>query len=468
MELWTTWMRCVWQLRAACSRHRTFLWMVVVMAAMSVRADRAGVTSFVRSHWLVESAYLRLLDFFHSTALKLDPLTRLWGRLAVRLFEPFLVRVNGRIVLLADGIKVPKEGRKMPAVKLLHQEATSNSKAEFIMGHSCQAVTLLVRGIGLHVAVPLACRIHEGLVFSNRVKRTLLDRLVELIRSLGLERFYVVADAFYASQKIARPLLQTGDHLITRLRTNAVGYRPPTPPAKRGPGRPKKYGAKLKLRNLFRPAKDTVEAVSTVYGEDPVTITYRCANLLWRPLGCLVRVVAIHHPTRGKILLMSTDLTLDPLTILELYSLRFKIEVSFKQAVHTIGTYAYRFWMLGMKKIRRGSGNQYLHRTSDKYRHDVRRKIAAYHRYIQLGVIVQGLLQYLALRKQRLVWRVFHTGCWLRTMHVDASPSELVVAHALRNSFAEFLLNLPPTHSLRKLLRKYLDVEKCPGFSIAS
>jgi len=148
MDLWHAWLQAVRPLRAACSRHRTFLWMVVVLAGMSVRADRAGVTSFIRAHWLVESAYLRLLHFFHTTALKLDVLTRLWARLAVRLFDRFVVRINGKLVLLADGIKIPKEGRKMPAVKSLHQESECNAKAEFIMGHSCQAVSLLVQGVG--------------------------------------------------------------------------------------------------------------------------------------------------------------------------------------------------------------------------------------------------------------------------------------------------------------------------------
>jgi hypothetical protein len=54
----------------------------------------------------------------------------------------------------------------------------------------------------------LACRIHEGLVFSNRDHRTLLDKMILLIDSLGLkEPFYFVADAYYATGKIVRGLL---------------------------------------------------------------------------------------------------------------------------------------------------------------------------------------------------------------------------------------------------------------------
>jgi hypothetical protein len=44
----------------------------------------------------------------------------------------------------------------------------------------------------------------------------------------------------------------------------------------------------------------------------------------------------------------------------------------------------------------RGPRTQYLHRKSDRYRAAVRRKLAAYHRYIQVGLISQGILQYLA------------------------------------------------------------------------
>ncbi len=48
----------------------------------------------------------------------------------------------------------------------------------------------------------------------------------------------------------------------------------------------------------------------------------------------LVRFVAVIHPTRGRCLLMCTDLTLNAADIIRLYGLRFKIEHTFKQAVN--------------------------------------------------------------------------------------------------------------------------------------
>jgi hypothetical protein len=73
------------------------------------------------------------------------------------------------------------------------------------------------------------------------------------------------------------------------------------------------------------------QAPSPVYGEQGVTLRFRCADRWWRPVGILVRFVAVLHPQRGAILLMCTDLTLEPLDLIRLYGLRFQIEVSFQQ-----------------------------------------------------------------------------------------------------------------------------------------
>ena len=455
MKLWTPWLRAVCALRPACRRARTFAWMVLVLVGLCCRSDNAGVTSFVRVLKFSGQAYHRFLHLFHSTSLDLDVLTSCWVRLCLVLFRPF--EVDSRLVCLADGIKAPKEGRRMPGVKYLHQQSASNTKPEYIMGHSLQAISLLVRSGGAQVAaVPLTSRIHEGLVFSNRDARTLLDKLVALLFSITRawdRKVLLVADAYYASGKVITPLLAGGHQLLTRAKSNAVAYLPVPQPAHRGKGRPKIYGNKVRLKDLAQDDSAFICAPSPVYGERDVTVRYRVLDLMWRPVGRIVRFCLVHHPVRGTIFLLSTDTTLQPLQMLELYGYRFKIELGFRQAVHVIGAYAYHFWMADMKPVRRGSGDQYLHKSSDTYRQAVRRKLRAYHVHVQLGCVAQGLLQHLSINQTAEVWRCFRS--WLRTMNPAMPPSELIVASALRSTLPAFFAVPAFAPDLKKIMIKY-------------
>jgi hypothetical protein len=468
MELWIYWFNGVRTMRQACSRKRTFIWMVLALLGLSIRSDLLGVTSFIRAGFIHEKKYRRLLYFFHSPALNLRTLTQLWIQFVLRVFDPVIF--DDYLLLIADGLKVSKEGRKMPAVKSLHQESENNSKAAFIMGHSFQVLGLLVNGlVGQFFCVPLASRIHEGLVWTNSDKRTLLDKLValfgEVLAAMQHQKAILIADAYYASKKVIKPLLKDGHHLLTRVRITTRAYHPAASPKKRNPGRPKTYGRKVLLRHYFDRMKEFTTAPSPVYGETNVELQYLCKDLLWRPVGRLVRFVLVKHPTRGRMMLMTTLTSLDPLDVIRIYGYRFKIEVSFKQAIHTLGTYAYHFWMKDMPRIGKGSGNQYLHRKTEEYRQKIKRKMDAYHRYVQLGCIAQGLLQYLSVRFPKTVW--LHFNSWLRTMNIQKAPSEMVVAQALRASLPKFLVVNHGSHDLEKFIVENADLSRLPEMRLA-
>lgn len=469
MGLWTSWMEIACQFREAFSRESTFLWFVTTLVAMTIRTDLAGVTSFVRCLGLKPNCYFAYRRLFHSSAVNIDLLRRLWCKLAISIFRNHSVKIADKIVFVCDGIKAPKEGRRMPAVKSLHQESNNNSKPEYIMGHSWQAVALLVKASASFNAVPVAACIGEGVIRTNRDKRSQLDHLIVLLDSLAVGvAFYLLADAYYACRKIARSLVKKGCHLISRVRINAVAYLLPVMPSgKRQRGRPKTYGEKIKLRTLFNDQKSMSVIASPYKGDgNKVHLMFSTIDLLWRPLGLVVRFVAVIHPRLGQRIFMSTDTTLSPEQIISAYGWRYKIEVMFRHAVHVVGTYAYHFWMYMMTRIKKGGGNQHLHRKSPKYREQVGIKLGAYNLFVHIAMIAQGLMLHISSASTATVWENFRG--WLRTIRPGRPPSEWVVAHTLRDCFFEFLRDCPNNHFLKKFLSNKIDPGKIPKLLAAA
>ena len=107
------------------------------------------------------------------------------------------------------------------------------------------------------------------------------------------------------------------------------------------PGAPKKYGAKLKLLELFEQRADSFQkATVDIYGNNK-TIHYFCRDLLWKPIKEKLRFILDGSET---FILMCSDLTLSLENIITAYSYHFKIEVNFKVIKHVIGAFFCHFW----------------------------------------------------------------------------------------------------------------------------
>jgi hypothetical protein len=214
LSLCGCWWNAIQLLRPAFSRLSTFMWFATVVAGITVRVDTLGVTSIVRALNLRPKLYHRLLAHFHSTGVKLDRLAALWVQVVLHLFPSPLLRQwpagPGRGWHQDSQARQKDAGRQAVASEIGIQH-----QARLHHGALLAAVSLLVNAAQSVFAVPLAARIHEGLVWSNRDKRTLLDKMLGLlgILTIGMP-LYFVADAYYAAGKVVKGLLEQGHHLV--------------------------------------------------------------------------------------------------------------------------------------------------------------------------------------------------------------------------------------------------------------
>ena len=69
---------------------------------------------------------------------------------------------NGMPILIGDGVKQSKEGKKMPSVKRLHQESENSGKAEYIFGHMFGFIGVLVGNTEKLFCLPLTASLQDG------------------------------------------------------------------------------------------------------------------------------------------------------------------------------------------------------------------------------------------------------------------------------------------------------------------
>ena len=437
------------QFRPAFRRQATFAWFVIVLWSLMLRLDMAGVTSIVRCMGLHPGEYVNLLHFFHSSAFCVSSLCSCWQGIVLQRAQP--ICLNAMPLYVVDGIKVGKAGKKMPGVKLLYQESDDNTKPEYIMGHYWGAIGLLVHASQHVISIPLRFQIQDGLKRSPSEAASLVDKMGTLVTQTihnTAEGGLVIGDIYYSTRGFMGALREADLHYLGKVKSSTVAYHLPEPTTCPRPrGRPRKYGAKVKLAQLFDQPELFQQASVQLYGELE-NVRYHSIDLLWQ--GFYVRFVLSIRADGKRAIFLSTDRTLRPQDIIYAYGLRQKIEVSFKALVHTLCGFGYHFWMMAMPKLKRGDGNQYLHRAGDHYRAQVLRKIEAYERFVNISAIALGVLQLLAIRMPSVIWSRFPV--WMRTLPKHGCPSENVVRLTLQHELHQSFLESNDSTLLEKIL----------------
>jgi hypothetical protein len=420
--------------RPAFSRQAAFLWFTVVILGFLLRFDHYGVSSFVRWLSMPETTYPLILHFFHASSWSLGEVMILWMGFCQEKFP--LVSHNGRLLVLGDGIKIPKESRRQPGIKFLHSPSQNQTKPQRFLGHHFGCIAFVAQIGNTFRAILQLAQIHEGVdglrnlqhsASKTNGKESSVSRMMSLLTLIAIQQgkpLYAVLDAFFATSVafnfVYYRLQEDGSpwvHLITCAKNNYVAYIEKKSSKK----------TRVKLWSLF----ENLELfMMQEHPLDPTrTIQIYSRDLYWGTSFFFLRFVWVVDGAK-KFILMSSDTTLSPLAILKMYGLRSKIELSFRILKHLIGGFGYRFWSSFCQTIKT-SGVLVNQKVQMK---KILIKLTAIERYVNLAIIAQGILSYFALMKSEWVWSIHRNSSWLRS-YSSVLPSEEVAQRALQSYY---------------------------------
>jgi hypothetical protein len=384
--------------------------------------------------------YTTMLRFFRPAAFTVTALYNTLIRLVTARLP--VMELNGRVVLLADHIKIAKEGRRMPCIQKWHQESGNSGKPEYIEGHNFGVVSMVSKQGERMRSIPVMAEIHESKAQTagESIVAKMANMMGKTAQTAG-KGAVGVCDVYFSSKTMLDTAALFVDrdgkqlpHIVTRAKKNAAGFMPPPPRAKSGVGRrgrPRLYGKRLSLAACFKSGKKTfTNTALTLYGKERL-VSCRCLDLLWKPVKRMVRFVLTEMNGR-RYILMSSDTGLSPLDIIYLYACRFKIEVMFDDLKNDLGGFRYHFWTKGLKQRKRGQAAEMP--KGGKERELAEKAKKAIEAYVCLHLIGLGILSIVGIKQSRIIWD--HYGGWLRTRRTE-EPSLMVTKAVISREFHE-------------------------------
>ena len=147
---------------------------------------------------------------------------------------------------------------------------------------------------------------------------------------------YLLADRYFLTIPALRILNEynrISDYridLITKAKKNISAYEEPKR-SKHRRGRPRRKGNSIKISSLFESRKKQFRKTTAMMNGKMTEVNYYKIDLLWgQGLYQKLRFVLVNYGDTSGIL-VSTDLTLDPVAVIEAYSKRFRCESLYRE-----------------------------------------------------------------------------------------------------------------------------------------
>ena len=450
IKMWTLINAILKNFRGCFTRKASYKWFVIVTIGCLICNDSWGVTSIIRDLNIDYKLYETMLNFFRSKSWNLETLRKKW--ISTLINNAPIIKEMGYAILIGDGVKQSKEGKRMPGVKKIHKESGNSKKSEYMFGHMFGAIGVLIGNETKKYCTPISIRIHDGVskirIWEEGIKKTLaFSHVVQMVidgveTTKKLGKSILILDRYFLSVKALMKLdelSEFGMEIITRAKKTCTAYYEKGKYC--GRGRKPKKGKTVKVIGLFESKKEEFkEKILTLYGEKE-KVRYYCIDLLWgQKLYKKLKFVLVEYNGIRSIL-VSTKLDLAPWRIIELYSYRFKIECCFREIKQVIKGFSYHFWSKKMPKLNRykkknepGAIDNVINKKAKKL---IIGALKAIEGYIFCNCVAIGILQILSIKLSPFIDKKLFR--FIRTCSKTGYASELTISCYLRKNIFSFI-----------------------------
>jgi hypothetical protein len=332
----------------------------VLMIGAMLAPGKRTVTAALRVMGL---AHTKSFQRYHRVLNRAVWSSREGARLLLLLLVPILAP-SGPLVMGLDDTLERRRGAKIQA-KGIYRDPVRSSHSHVVKASGLRWLSLM-----LLVPIPWAMRVwalpfltvlapseryHEERGQRHKKLTDWARQMLLVVRRWVPERaLVVVTDSSFAVITLLWRVRQVPNPIccITRLRLDAALYVPAPPRQPRQNGRPRLKGKRLPtLAQVLRHAATpwTTVAVRGWYREEERVVEIASATAVWYHSGMPplpIRWVLVRDP-KGKFepqALLCTEVTIDPVQILQWFVLRWRLEVPWQEARAHLGLETQRQW----------------------------------------------------------------------------------------------------------------------------